>query len=449
MKLSEKLGMAWHPPADPAASAGQVETDTWHRIKSLVHSRLVDMTDMSAIDEVSDATLAEWLRELITEVSDSEGVPLNTREQAGLTQDIINEIKGLGPIEPLIRDDTVQDILVNHYKEIFVERNGRLEAAPVRFRDNEHLMQIIDRIVAGVGRRIDESSPMVDARLADGSRVNAVIPPLAIDGPALSIRKFGVRPPGLEDLLASESVTPEIMDFLKAAIRSRLNILISGGTGSGKTTMLNILSGFISPSERTITIEDSAELQLRRHHVLRLESRPPNIEGKGEVTLRDLVRNSLRMRPDRIIVGEVRGAETLDMLQAMNTGHPGSMSTVHANSPRDALTRLEVMVGMGGFALSERAIRTLVANAVHLIVQLARLSDGRRRLVSVSELAGMQGDSASLQEIFLFEQTDMDREGRISGVFQSTGTPSRFQDHMRRHGAPVDPAVFDFRHEIG
>ncbi|MCD6271933.1 MAG: CpaF family protein, partial [Deltaproteobacteria bacterium] len=340
-------------------------------------------------------------------------------------------------------------ILVNGYEKVYVEKNGLLKQTPVQFRDNNHLMQIIDKIVSTVGRRIDESSPMVDARLPDGSRVNVIIPPLALDGPILSIRKFGQKPLAAENLLDKQALTPEMMEFLQGSIKSKLNILISGGTGAGKTTLLNILSGYIPGTERIITIEDSSELRLGQPHVVRLESRPPNIEGKGAVSLTDLVKNSLRMRPDRIIVGEARGAEVMDMLQAMNTGHQGSMSTIHANSPNDALSRMEVMLSMGTSQFSELAMRALIASAINIIVQLARLADGTRRIVSVSEVTGIDENyKMKLQDIFIFEQKGIDEDGRIYGAFTSTGLESRFTEHLRSYGIELSPEIFNFVKEI-
>ena len=450
MKLTEKLGKS-HSSGSLSMKIGQADRlnlQSYNKIKSMVHSRLVDLFDLGAIDDVPKETLRGWIKDVISDVTTAENVPLNARERGTLITDVMNEILGLGPIEPLLQDDSVQDILVNTYSQVYVERSGILESTSIQFRNNDHLMQIIDRVVSAVGRRIDESSPMVDARLPDGSRVNAIIPPLAIDGPMLSIRKFGYSPLRLEDLIVNESIVPEIVEFLEAAIKSKLNILISGGTGSGKTTLLNILSGFIPISERIITIEDSVELQLQQPHVVKLESRPPNVEGRGEVTLRDLVRNSLRMRPDRIIVGEVRGAEAMDMLQAMNTGHPGSMSTIHANSTRDALSRLEVMLSMGATTISERALMSLMSSAINMIIQLTRLPDGKRRMISLSEITGMQGDIIAMQEIFVFEQEGVDSSGNILGSFRSTGIQSSYLEHMKRAGAGLNPNIFNFSKRV-
>lgn len=451
MKLTERLGKG-HSGTSLSMKIRQTDhlsIDSYNKIKSMVHSRLVDLFDLGAIDDVPKETLRRWTKDVISDVTTTENIPLNAGERETLISDVMNEILGLGPIEPLLQDDSIQDILVNTYDRVYVERSGILEPTSIQFRNNDHLMQIIDRIVSAVGRRIDESSPMVDARLPDGSRVNAIIPPLAVDGPMLSIRKFGYSPLRLKDLLVGESLVPEIVEFLEAAIKSKLNILISGGTGSGKTTLLNILSGFIPVSERVITIEDSVELQLQQPHVVKLESRPPNVEGRGEVTLRDLVRNSLRMRPDRIIVGEVRGAEAMDMLQAMNTGHPGSMSTIHANSTRDALSRLEVMLSMGATAISERALMALTSSAINMIIQLTRLPDGKRRMVSLSEITGMQGDIIAMQEIFVFEQEGVDSSGNILGSFRSTGIQSSYLEHMQRTGAVLNRNIFNFTRRVG
>jgi pilus assembly protein CpaF len=372
-------------------------------------------------------------------------VPLNSRERERLVKEVQDEVLGLGPLEPFLQDPTISDILVNTHKQIYIERRGKLELTEARFKDDGHLRKIIDRIVSNVGRRIDESSPMVDARLPDGSRVNAIIPPLAVDGPILSIRRFAVDPLKLEDLVSLKTLTPEIGAFFREIVRARLNVLIAGGTGSGKTTMLNVLSGFIPSTERIVTIEDSAELQLRQEHVVRLETRPPNIEGKGQVTQRDLVRNSLRMRPDRIIVGEVRGDEALDMLQAMNTGHDGSLSTIHSNSPRDALLRLETMVAMAGLNIPTRFVRHYISSALDILVHTTRLTDGSRKLVSLQEVTGMEGETINLQEIFLFEQTGMDGNGAVKGRFKATGIRPRFVEKLKARGIDVPAELFDPR----
>ncbi|MEN8259711.1 MAG: CpaF family protein, partial [Pseudomonadota bacterium] len=354
-----------------------------------------------------------------------------------------DEILGLGPLEPLLADPTVSDILVNGCSRVFVERYGKLELTPLRFQNDAHLMNIIDRIVSGVGRRIDESSPMVDARLKDGSRVNAVIPPLAIDGPSVSIRRFSVERLSMDDLVQLRTLTLMVAEVLKGIVKVRLNVIISGGTGSGKTTLLNVLSGYIPEDERIITIEDSAELQMQQPHVVRLETRPPNIEGKGEVKQRDLVRNSLRMRPERIVVGEVRGEEAFDMLQAMNTGHDGSLTTVHANSPRDALARLENMVAMAGLDLPVKAVRTQIASAVNVVLQLVRLEDGQRKLISVQEINGMEGDIITMSEIFTFQRQGVDEQGNVVGRFRATGIVPKFHEHLQKRGVNLSLKVFD------
>jgi len=415
----------------------------YHELKERLHQRVIEMLDLNAIGTMSEGAVTEQLSKLIEQLLQQEPVPLNQRERAQIVQDILHEVLGLGPLEPLLADQTVNDILVNGYKQVFVERSGRLELTPVRFKDNAHLKKIIEKIVSRIGRRIDESSPMVDARLADGSRVNAIIPPLAIDGPSLSIRKFSRDPLQLHHLIDKQSLTPEIGDLLKAIVQARLNVLISGGTGSGKTTLLNVLSGFIPDNERIVTIEDAAELQLRQEHVVRLETRPANIEGKGEVAQRELVKNALRMRPDRIILGEVRGAESLDMLQAMNTGHDGSLTTVHANSCRDALTRIETLVSMAGFNLAAKAMRHYVSSALDVIVQIARMSDGTRKLISLQEVVGMEGDLITLQELFTFQQTGLDENRKVKGRFKATGVRPKFAERLAAKGVALSPNLFD------
>ncbi len=415
----------------------------YEELKDRLHQRVIEMLDLTAINTMSQEAVTAQLTKLIEQLLQGESVPLNQRERTQITQDILNEVLGLGPLEPLLADQTVNDILVNGYKQVFVERSGRLELTPVRFKDNTHLKKIIERIVSRIGRRIDESSPMVDARLADGSRVNAIIPPLAIDGPSLSIRKFSKDPLQLHHLIDKQSLTPEIGELLKAIVQARLNVLISGGTGSGKTTLLNVLSGFIPNNERIVTIEDAAELQLRQDHVVRLETRPANIEGKGEVAQRELVKNALRMRPDRIILGEVRGAESLDMLQAMNTGHDGSLTTVHANSCRDALTRIETLVSMAGFNLAAKAMRHYVSSALDVIVQIARMSDGSRKLISVQEVVGMEGDLITLQELFTFQQTGLDENRKVKGRFKATGVRPKFAERLAAKGVALPPELFD------
>ena len=415
----------------------------YQELKGRLHHRVIEMLDLTAINSMSQEAVTGQLTKLIEQLLQQESVPLNQRERTQLAQDILHEVLGLGPLEPLLADQTVNDILVNGYKQVFVERYGRLELTSVRFKDDAHLKKIIERIVARVGRRIDESVPMVDARLADGSRVNAIISPLAIDGPSLSIRKFSKDPLQLHHLVEKRSLTPEIGELLKAIVQARLNVLISGGTGSGKTTLLNVLSGFIPNNERIVTIEDAAELQLRQEHVVRLETRPANIEGKGEIGQRELVKNSLRMRPDRIILGEVRGAESLDMLQAMNTGHDGSLTTVHANSCRDALTRIETLVSMAGFSLETKAMRHYVSSALDVIIQIARLSDGTRKLISVQEVVGMEGDLITLQELFTFQQTGLDENRKVKGRFKATGVRPKFAERLAAKGVALMPDLFD------
>ncbi|MBU6481255.1 MAG: CpaF family protein [Nitrospirae bacterium] len=415
----------------------------YQELKDRLHQRVIELLDLNAVNSMSQEAVTAQLSKLIEQLLQQESVPLNQRERTQITQDILHEVLGLGPLEPLLADQTVNDILVNGYNQVFVERSGRLELTPVRFKDNAHLKKIIEKIVSRVGRRIDESVPMVDARLADGSRVNAIIPPLAIDGPSLSIRKFSKDPLQLYHLIDKRSLTPEIGELLKAIVQARLNVLISGGTGSGKTTLLNVLSGFIPNNERIVTIEDAAELQLRQDHVVRLETRPANIEGKGEIAQRELVKNALRMRPDRIILGEVRGAESLDMLQAMNTGHDGSLTTVHANSCRDALTRIETLVSMAGFNLAAKAMRHYVSSALDVIVQIARLSDGTRKLISLQEVVGMEGDLITLQELFTFQQTGLDENRKVKGRFKATGVRPKFADRLAAKGVALPPDLFD------
>ena len=425
-------------------TAGTVEVGShYHELKERLHQRVIEMLDLNAVGTMSQGAVTEQLSKLIEQLLQQEAVPLNQRERAQITQDILHEVLGLGPLEPLLADQSVNDILVNGHKQVFVERSGRLELTPIQFKDDAHLKKIIEKIVSRVGRRIDESVPMVDARLADGSRVNAIIPPLAIDGPSLSIRKFSKDPLQLYHLVEKRSLTPEIGELMKAIVQARLNILISGGTGSGKTTLLNVLSGFIPNDERIVTIEDAAELQLRQDHVVRLETRPANIEGKGEIAQRELVKNALRMRPDRIILGEVRGAESLDMLQAMNTGHDGSLTTVHANSCRDALTRIETLVSMAGFNLAAKAMRHYVSSALDVIIQIARLSDGTRKLISLQEVVGMEGDLITLQELFTFQQTGLDENRKVKGRFKATGVRPKFAERLAAKGVALPLALFD------
>ena len=420
------------------AAAGAVNPQVFHDVKSELHRRVVDRLDLKNLDKIPPDRLKEQLRSVLASMLSGAEVPLNQGEREQMVQDLLDELTGLGPLETLLRDGGISDILVNTYSTVYIERGGKLEPTGVRFADNDHLLRIINRIVSRVGRRVDETSPMVDARLPDGSRVNAIIPPLAIDGPILSIRRFGVKPLKVKDLVAIGSATPEGLAFLAACVKAKLNVVISGGTGSGKTTMLNALSAFIPESERIVTIEDSAELQLQQRHVVRLETRPANIEGEGAIVARDLVRNALRMRPDRIIVGEVRGDEVLDMLQAMNTGHDGSMTTIHANSTRDALSRLEAMVGMSGVPLSDASIRQLISRAINVIIQLGRGTDGRRRLLSVAEITGTEGPTIVMQEIFRFDQRGVDSQGHVVGAFAPTGIRAKVMERIERAG--IDPA---------
>jgi pilus assembly protein CpaF len=419
--------------------------EEYFEIKTRIHDRLLNVIELSLIDSLDRPALQSQLRAVVGKILEQEmpGLPLNAGERERLFAEILDEVLGLGPLEPFLQDPTVSDILVNTYKRIYVERSGKIEPTDARFKDNAHLRKIIDKIVTAVGRRIDESSPMVDARLPDGSRVNAIIPPLALDGPMLSIRRFAVEAFELEDLIGFKTLPVQLADLLKGLVKARLNVLISGGTGSGKTTFLNVLSRFIPPDERIITIEDSAELQLKQEHVVRLETRPPNIEGKGQITQRDLVINSLRMRPDRIIVGEVRGQEAFDMLQAMNTGHDGSLTTIHANSPRDALMRLETMVAMANFDIPTVFIRRYVASAINVLIHLARLTDGTRKVISLQELVGMEQDVISLQEVFSFQPKSIDAQGKVKGKFAFSGVRPRFAEKLKLVGMSVSPDLFD------
>ncbi|MCS0590720.1 CpaF family protein [Massilia norwichensis] len=421
----------------------EVAQQAYQELKKSMHQMILDRIDLERLKRLTSEQFKHELALLVQRIIEDERIVLNQQERHHLVLDIQHEMLGFGPLEPLLNDPSVSDILVNTYNKVYVERRGRLELTDVAFHDNAHLMKIIEKIVSRVGRRVDESSPMVDARLPDGSRVNAIIPPLAVDGPLVSIRRFGATPLTVQNLLDYKSVTPPMLKVLESLGMAKVNILISGGTGSGKTTMLNLISGFIPGNERIVTIEDAAELQLRQPHVVRLETRPPNIEGKGEVTQRALVRNSLRMRPDRIILGEVRGAEALDMLQAMNTGHEGSLATIHANTPRDALSRLENMVGMAGVSLTPRAIRQQICSAITVILQASRLTDGTRKVVSMQEITGMEGDIISMQEIFRFEQTGIDADGKVLGHFCATGVRPRFAERLRMFGAPVPEDTFD------
>jgi pilus assembly protein CpaF len=411
-------------------------------LKVELHQRLLDLINLQALDKMSREQIEEEVGDIVAEELGKQNHALNHAERKQLVGDVLDELLGLGPLEPLLKDPTITDILVNGYSRVFVERFGVLEASPVRFKDEKHLIRIIQKIVSAVGRRIDESSPLVDARLADGSRVNAIVPPLSLDGSSLSIRKFAKVPISMERLIEIGSIPIQVAEVLKAVVSSRRNVLISGGTGSGKTTLLNAMSAYVDNRERIVTIEDSAELQLQQEHVVRLETRPANIEGKGEIVQRDLVKNALRMRPDRIIVGEVRAGEAFDMLQAMNTGHDGSMTTVHANTPRDALSRVEQMIGMSGIDIPARSARAQMASALNVVVQVARLSDGRRKLVSLSELTGMEGEVVTMQEIFRYRQTGMSPEGQVIGKFEATGIRPRFLDQVMAHGVTLSADLF-------
>jgi pilus assembly protein CpaF len=410
------------------------------QIKSEVHKELIKRLDLDRLSEFQQTRAGQQqLFSLVQRLLTEHGIPLSSTERDKLAQEIIDEVFGLGPLEPLLSDSTISDILVNTYNSVYIERRGILEKTSIVFKDNRHLMQIVDKIVSAVGRRIDESSPMVDARLADGSRVNVIIPPLAIDGPILSIRRFGSTPLSADDLIRLQMLTPAMLGVLKAAVKARLNIVVSGGTGAGKTTLLNVLSGFISERERIVTIEDSAELLMRQEHVVRLETRPANMEGRGAIRQRELVVNALRMRPDRIVLGEVRGEETLDMLQAMNTGHDGSLTTIHSNAPRDALARMETMSMMGEIHLPEKAIRAQISSAVHLVVQVSRMSDGTRRITHITELTGLQGEIISMNDLFLFEKKGIGANGKVNGRFSATGIMPRFAERLLAAGISLPP----------
>ncbi|HLZ66523.1 MAG TPA: CpaF family protein [Aliidongia sp.] len=412
-------------------------------LKVRLHRRLLDVLKLALIESVPYEQFAAETSEIVAELLTTETTPLNDRERRQITKDILDELLGLGPLEPLLKDPTIADILVNTYEMVFVERRGRLELSPVRFKDNDHLLRIINKMVTAVGRRIDEAQPVVDARLADGSRINAVIQPVAVDGPLLSIRKFAKIPFDLAKLVEVGTLTSEIGHFLEAMVRGRVSILISGGTGTGKTTLLNAMSKAIDHRERIVTIEDAAELQLQQPHVARMETRPPNTEGKGEITQRDLVRNALRMRPDRIILGEVRSGEAFDMLQAMNTGHEGSLSTIHANTPRDAVSRLEQMIGMAGMEMSPRTIRSQIASAINVVIQIGRWIDGRRRITSIQEITGMEGDVVSMHEIFHYHRISTSAEGEIHGHFLATGIRPKFASELETLGIAFHPNFFD------
>ena len=408
-----------------------------------LHQELLTRIDLNSIESLTPEQLRNELGLLLVALIEEDDIRFNDQERARLVADLKNEIMGLGPLEPLLADPTVSEIMVNGYRNVYVEKSGRIQLTDIRFNDDAHLMKIIDKIVSRVGRRIDESCPMADARLPDGARVNAIIPPLALDGPVLTIRRFAVVPLQMPDLIKKNTLTVAMAELLSALVKVKCNIIISGGTGTGKTTLLNILSSFIPTSERIVTIEDTAELQLQQDHVIRLETRPPNIEGKGEITMRALVKNCLRMRPDRIVMGEVRSAEVIDMLQAMNTGHEGSLTTIHANTSRDALSRLENLVGMGGISLPSKALRQLISSSVHFIVQVTRVNDGSRKITSIQEISGMEGDIITTQEIYCYKRTGTNPDGTVQGVFNATGVRPKVSDKIRTYGITLSDGMFD------
>nr|WP_199534510.1 CpaF family protein [Janthinobacterium sp. BJB426] len=442
LSIRERLGNGKIATLTPQR-APSIDNRSYRELKQRIHALLLERVDLESMQRLTQEQIRDELRSLVERLLDEEAVVINDLERKNLTRDIRNEMLGFGPLETLLSDPTVSDILVNGHQQVYVERRGKLELTDVVFNDDAHLMKIIDKIVSRVGRRIDESSPMVDARLPDGSRVNAIIPPLAIDGPVMSIRRFSVDPLRLADLVAYTSMTAEMAEVLQGLGKAKMNILISGGTGSGKTTMLNVISGFIGHTERIVTVEDAAELQLQQPHVVRLETRPANIEGKGEVSQRALVRNALRMRPDRIILGEVRGAEALDMLGAMNTGHEGSMATIHANTPRDAITRLENMISMAAANLPSKAIRQQISSAISVVVQVSRLIDGKRKVTSIQEITGMEGDVITMQEIFSFKQTGVGESGAVVGYFSASGIRPHFLERLKSFGIGISSAVFE------
>src|SRR5690349_5629313 len=430
------------PRTEPAIIVPGAKQHFFQEIKGRVHRKLIERLNLSSLDKLSRDQVVDAIRKVVHDLLAAESAPLNFEEREELVRQVLDEIFGLGPIEPLMQDPEVSDVLVNTFKQVYIERHGKLETTDVRFQDDKHLLQVIDRIVSAVGRRIDDSQPMVDARLPDGSRVNAIIRPLALDGPHLSIRKFRRDALSAEDLLRYESLTDPMLALLKAIVKARLNVLISGGTGAGKTTLLNILSSFIPPTERIVTIEDSAELQLKQPHVVRLETRPANIEGQGKIPQRMLLINALRMRPDRIIMGECRGSEAVDMLQAMNTGHDGSLTTLHANTPRDALSRLETMISMANLELPERAMRQQIASAINVVIQVSRLSDGSRKLITVSEIVGMEGDIITMQDIFVYEREGIGADEKVLGHFRATGIRPRFSDRLKSYGIDLSSMLF-------
>jgi len=442
MALRERLvrenGMTGALAEDPISNQ-----QGFQDMKARLHRMLINRMDLTKLGQLEPEQLHEEVARLASSLLAQEDTPLSTGERERLIHEVRHELFGLGPLEQLLADTSISDILVNSPYNIYIERGGKLEKTSIEFKDNEHLMRVIERIVSSVGRRIDESSPMVDARLKDGSRVNAIIPPLSLDGPVLSIRRFGAEPLRMHRLLENQALTPDMASMFEMCVNAKLNILISGGTGAGKTTLLNALSAYIPADERIVTIEDSAELQMQQPHVVRLETRPPNIEGKGEVNQRDLVKNALRMRPDRIVIGEVRGAEAIDMLQAMNTGHDGSLTTIHANTPRDALARLETMIQMTGMRLSDRAMRQQIASAINIVIQVARLTDGTRRITSISEITGMEGETITMQEVFIFDRRGVDKDGRVLGKFRPTGVRPRFAERLKIYGMQLPRSFFE------
>jgi pilus assembly protein CpaF len=425
----------------PGALPGRTD---FGAVKTAIHRRLIQKLNLDRLSDVRREDVRREVGQILEALVVGESTPMNLQERERLAQEVLDEVFGLGPLEPLLNDPTVSDILVNTYRHVYVERSGMLESTSIQFRDDAHLMSIIDRIVSAIGRRVDESSPMVDARLADGSRVNAIIPPLAIDGPCLSIRRFGRDPLNSEDLLSNRTLTLPMLELLQGCVKARLNILISGGTGAGKTTFLNVLSSYISNRERIITIEDAAELQLNQEHVVRLETRPPNVEGKGLVAQRQLLINSLRMRPDRIIVGEVRSDEALDMLQAMNTGHDGSLTTIHANSPRDALSRLETMIAMANLNIPDTVCRRQISSAINVVVQVSRMSDGTRKVTNITEITGMEGDVVTMQDIFAYDKRGIRDNGEVIGEFVASGIRPKFSDRLLVSGIELPPSMFEF-----
>ena len=429
-----------------AAAVSPVQATVRHQyleLRASVHRKLLGRLNLEALAHVERAKAESEIRTLLAQLLSEESTPLSLAERETLFAEVLDDVFGLGPLEPLLRDPTISDILVNTHRNVFVERRGVLERVTATFQDDAHLLRVIDRIVSRIGRRVDDSSPMVDARLADGSRVNAIIPPLAVDGPLMSIRRFPAERLKADDLVSLGALTKPMLDFLSHCVRAHLNCIISGGTGAGKTTLLNVLSSFISSRERIVTIEDAAELQLHQEHVARLETRPPNVEGKGAIRQRQLVVNALRMRPDRIVVGEVRSEEALDMLQAMNTGHDGSLTTVHANTPRDALTRIETMIAMGGTTLPDKAMRQQIASAIHLVVQQTRLADGTRKVTSISEITGMEGDVITMQEIFVFEKAGLNKDGKVVGRFRATGVRPKCSERLKAAGILLPPEMFE------